>query len=67
ADFVVGLKSNQSALEDDVKTAFEFLDKDKYNHQCWTFEKVLEGHGRIETKQIEIIEMKNAVRTELKI
>lgn len=66
ADFVVGLKSNQSALEDDVKTAFEFLDKDKYNHQCWSFEKVLEGHGRIETKQIEIIEMKNAVRTELR-
>lgn len=66
ADFVVGLKSNQSTFEDEVKTAFESVDKDKYLYQVWSANRVMEEHGRVESKQIDIIEMKNAARTELR-
>ncbi|MGN0894890.1 MAG: ISAs1 family transposase [Succinivibrio sp.] len=65
ADFVVGLKSNQALLEEDVITAFEYVDRGRYRNEVLSATKVLDEHGRIETKQIDIIEMKHAVRTEL--
>lgn len=66
ADCVVGLKSNQGNLYDDVKTAFEYMDRDRYREQVWSANKIYEGHGRIESKQIEILEMKHAVSAELR-
>ncbi|MBQ3883464.1 MAG: ISAs1 family transposase [Succinivibrio sp.] len=66
ADCVVGLKSNQSTLEEDVRTAFEFVDNGKYKHEVLSATRVLDEHGRIETKQIDILEMKHAVRSELR-
>ena len=66
ADFVVGLKSNQGLLEEDVITAFAFVDKGGYRHDVLTANRVSEDHGRIESKNIDIIEMKHAVRPELR-
>lgn len=66
ADFVVGLKSNQSLLEEDAITAFEYVDKDGYRYEVLTASRVSEYHGRIETKKIDIIEIKHDIRSELK-
>ena len=51
ADFVVGLKSNQSLLEEDVITTFEYVDKGGYRHEVLTANRVLEEHGRTESKK----------------
>lgn len=38
----------------------------KYKNEVLTATRVLDEHGRIESKQINIIEMKHAVRSELR-
>lgn len=47
-------------------TAFEYVDNSWFKIIILSATKVFEVHGRIETKQIDIVEMKHAVRTELR-
>lgn len=65
ADFVVGFKFNQSLLEEDVITAFEYVDKGGFRHDVLTASRVSEDHCIIDINKIDIIEMKHAVRSEL--
>lgn len=51
ADIVEGLKFNQSLLEDDVITTFEFVDKDGYRHEALTDNRVSKTMKELRVKR----------------
>ena len=61
ADYLVSLKSNQGLLFEEVTTAFEFVDSNRYAFDVLSSQRTSSEHGRIEDKTIEIIEANKAL------
>lgn len=61
ADYLVSLKSNQGLLFEEVTTAFDFVDTNRYAYDVLSSQRTTSEHGRIEDKTIEIIEASKAL------
>lgn len=66
ADFLVCLKANQGELFDVIEEAFSWLDVDKFQCEVLSSSRTSTEHGRIETKQISILNAEDILSTELK-
>lgn len=55
ADFLVCLKANQGELFDVIEAAFSWLDVDKSQGEVLSSSRTSTDHGRIETKEISIL------------
>lgn len=66
ADFLVCLKANQGELFDVIEEAFSMLDVDKFQDELLSSSRTSTEHGRIETKEISILNAEDILSTELK-
>ena len=66
ADFLVCLKANQGELFDVIEEAFSMLDVDKFQDELLSSSRTSTEHGRIETKDISILNAEDILSTELK-
>lgn len=66
ADFLVCLKANQGELFDVIEEAFSMLDVDKFQGELLSSSRTSTEHGRIETKDISILNAEDILSTELK-
>lgn len=66
ADFLVCLKDNQGELFDVIEEAFSWLDVDKFQGEVLSSSRTSTDHGRIETKEISILNAEDILSTELK-
>lgn len=66
ADFLVCLKANQGELFDVIEEAFSMLDVDKFQGEVLSSSRTSTDHGRIETKEISILNAEDILSTELK-
>ena len=66
ADFLVCLKANQGELFDVIEEAFSRLDVDKFQCEVLSSSRTSTDHGRIETKEISILNAEDILSTELK-
>lgn len=66
ADFLVCLKANQGELFDVIEEAFSRLDVDEFQGEVLSSSRTSTEHGRIETKEISILNAKDILSTELK-
>lgn len=66
ADFVVSLKSNQGTLFEEVSDVFHFVDVDRYKFEILTSARVSTEHGRIESKEICILNADDALSSAMK-
>lgn len=66
ADFLVCLKANQGELFDVIEEAFRWLDVDKFQGEVLSLSRTNTDHGRIETKEISILNAEDILSTELK-
>lgn len=66
ADFLVCLKANQGELFDVIEEAFSRLDVDKFQGEVLSSSRTSTEHGRIETKEISILNAEDILSTELK-
>lgn len=66
ADFLVCLKANQGELFDVIEESFSKLDVDKFQGEVLSSSRTSTEHGRIETKEISILNAEDILSTELK-
>lgn len=66
ADFLVCLKANQGELFDVIEEAFSRLDVDEFQGEVLSSSRTSTEHGRIETKEISILNAEDILSTELK-
>ena len=66
ADFLVCLKANQGELFDVIEETFSRLDVDEFQGEVLSSSRTSTEHGRIETKEISILNAKDILSTELK-
>ena len=66
ADFFVCLKANQGEIFDVIEEAFSQLDVDKFQGEVLSSSRTSTEHGRIETKDISILNAEDILSTELK-
>ena len=66
ADFLVCLKANQGELFDVIEEAFSWLDVDEFQGEVLSSSRTSTDHGRIETKEISILNAEDILSTELK-
>lgn len=66
ADFLVCLKANQGELFDVIEEAFSWLDVDKFQGEVLSSSRTSTDHGRIETKEIFILNAEDVLNTDLK-
>ena len=66
ADFLVSLKANQGELFDVIEEAFSWLDVDKFQGEVLSSSRTSTEHGRIETKEISILNAEDVLNTDLK-
>lgn len=66
ADFLVSLKANQGELFDVIEEAFRWLDVDKFQGEVLSLSRTSTDHGRIETKEISILNAEDILSTDLK-
>lgn len=66
ADFLVCLKANQGELFDVIEESFSKLDVDKFQGEVLSSSRTSTEHGRIETKEISILNAKDILSSELK-
>lgn len=66
ADFLVCLKDNQGELFDVIEEAFSWLDVDKFQGEVLSSSRTSTDYGRIETKEISILNAEDILSTELK-
>lgn len=66
ADFLVCLKANQGELFDVIEEAFSWLDVDEFQGEVLSSSRTSTEHGRIETKEISILNAEDILSTELK-
>lgn len=66
ADFLVSLKANQGELFDVIEEAFSRLDVDEFQGEVLSSSRTSTEHGRIETKEISILNAEDILSTELK-
>lgn len=65
ADFLVSLKDNQGELFDVIEEAFSWLDVDEFQGEVLSSSRTSTEHGRIETKDISILNAEDILSTEL--
>ena len=65
AYFLVCLKANQGELFDVIEEAFSMLDVDKFQGEVLSSSRTSTEHGRIETKDISILNAEDILSTEL--
>ena len=61
ADFLVCLKSNQGYLYEEVCDSFTFADADRYLGEVLSSKRVSSDHGRIEKKEITILDAEHGL------
>lgn len=66
ADFLVCLKANQGEIFDVIEEAFSGLYVDKFQGELLSSSRTSTEHGRIETKEISILNAEDILSTELK-
>ena len=66
ADFLVCHEDNQGELFDVIEEAFSRLDVDKFQGEVLSSSRTSTEHGRIETKEISILNAEDILSTELK-
>ena len=65
ADFLVCLKSNQGYLYEEVCDSFTFADADRYLGEVLSSKRVSSDHGRIEEKEITILDAEHGLSKEM--
>ena len=65
ADFLVCLKSNQGNLYEEVCDSFTFADADRYLGEALSSKRVSSDHGRIEEKEITILDSEHGLSKEM--
>ena len=65
ADFLVCLKSNQGYLYEEVFDSFTFADADRYLSEVLSSKRVSSDHGRIEEKEITILDAEHGLSKEM--
>lgn len=65
ADFLVCLKSNQGYLYEEVCDSFTFADADRYLGEVLSSKRVSSDHGRIEEKEITILDAEHGLSKEI--
>ena len=66
ADFLVSLKANQGELFQEIEDTFSYLDLDKFKEEVLSSSRTSTDHGRIETKEISILNAEDVLNTDLK-
>lgn len=66
SDFLVCHEDNQGELFDVIEEAFSRLDVDKFQGEVLSSSRTSTEHGRIETKEISILNAEDILSTELK-
>jgi len=66
ADFVVSIKSNQDYLYEDIETAFQYLDSNRYKGEVYHSSRTSDEHGRIEEKVIDILDATESLTKEMR-
>ena len=65
ADFLACLKSNQGYLYEEICDSFTFADADRYLGEVLSSKRVSSDHGRIEEKEITILDAEHGLSKEM--